>query len=125
MHLTPEAIIGIIALVLALPPVLIILWRWRKSTWRASLPVTEGQFAPRHSWQLPLLPPPSPPPSSSSSSSSSFFNITRALHSQYPTTRLHEHEQQEFFYVAVYQGSTWRSPEHPSHRQNSTDGRWQ
>ncbi|OAA81996.1 hypothetical protein LEL_01541 [Akanthomyces lecanii RCEF 1005] len=42
MPLAPEAIIGIIALVLALPPVLMILCRWRKSTWRASLPVTES-----------------------------------------------------------------------------------
>lgn len=130
MPLAPEAIIGIIALVLALPPVLMILWRWRKSTWRASLPVTEsactsasvhraqcanenlGHLAPRHSWQLPLLPP----------SSSSFSSTTGTLQNQYPEARLHE--QKDYFYVAVYQGSTLRYPEPNSNVQRNADRQW-
>lgn len=36
MALTPEAIIGIVALALALPPALIIVWRWAVYLLRAS-----------------------------------------------------------------------------------------
>ncbi|XWX00020.1 hypothetical protein V2A60_008036 [Cordyceps javanica] len=110
MQLSTEAIIGIVALVLALPPALIIIWRWiRRSRiiQRASaLSDAEMQLLPTRSWHaLQSLP-----------SYPSFLGAPERRHS--------EDQLDEFYYVAaMYKGSRSQHPEASSNMQQEADGR--